>query len=237
MDTHPKHPDVAEMFDKILTELGLSGNQLAAALGTSQQVISNYATGRNKPSVEILANLAQKFTRLNPEWLLTGRGEMLRTKEPMLPGAEINHLGVAQRVPGTRPPISLKDSEPDSQLKNELAEQPVTDAKSFIEKLVREADALRAENGALREQLNRKDEDTGKVYRALEKCQEQNRVSQEQISILLGKSNGNQSAPTNYYEEQIPLRAIVAGLVRYDNRTTTARIIPMYSSMPQLARA
>ncbi|MGI4873155.1 MAG: helix-turn-helix domain-containing protein [Janthinobacterium lividum] len=75
MEALPKHPDVAEQFAALLRELGISGNQLAIALGTSQQAISNYTSGRNKPGREILASISKKYPAINLSWLLTGEGE------------------------------------------------------------------------------------------------------------------------------------------------------------------
>jgi transcriptional regulator with XRE-family HTH domain len=70
-----KHPDVAAIFERLLRELGISGNQLAVALGTSQQAISNYTSGRNKPGREIMAAIVQRYPAINAAWLLTGEGD------------------------------------------------------------------------------------------------------------------------------------------------------------------
>lgn len=75
MEAPPKHPDVAEQFGALLRALAISGNQLAVALGTSQQAISNYTSGRNKPGREILATIAKKYPAISLSWLLTGEGE------------------------------------------------------------------------------------------------------------------------------------------------------------------
>lgn len=75
METHPKHPDVAAIFARLLSELSVSANQLAAQLGTSQQAISNYVTGRNKPGGDLLAAIVTRYPAINSTWLLTGVGE------------------------------------------------------------------------------------------------------------------------------------------------------------------
>ena len=75
MEEPPKHPEVATIFTRLLLELGLSGNQLAKALNTSQQVISGYTSGRTNPGREMLAAIIRRYPAINAAWLATGEGE------------------------------------------------------------------------------------------------------------------------------------------------------------------
>ena len=75
MEDPPKHPEVAAIFARLLAELGLSGNQLAKSLNTSQQVISGYASGRTNPGREMLAAIIRRYPAINAAWLATGEGE------------------------------------------------------------------------------------------------------------------------------------------------------------------
>ena len=75
MEDLPKHPEVAMIFARLLAELGISGNQLAKALNTSQQVISGYASGRTNPGREMIAAIIQRYPAINAAWLVTGQGE------------------------------------------------------------------------------------------------------------------------------------------------------------------
>lgn len=75
MEDPPKHPEVAIIFTRLLSELGLSGNQLAKALNTSQQVISGYASGRTNPGREMIAAIIRRYPAINAAWLATGEGE------------------------------------------------------------------------------------------------------------------------------------------------------------------
>ena len=75
MDEPPKHPAVAAIFTRLLSELGLSGNQLARTLGTSQQVISGYASGRTSPGREMIAGIIRRYPAISAAWLATGEGE------------------------------------------------------------------------------------------------------------------------------------------------------------------
>ena len=75
MDDPVKHPEVAAIFTRLLTELRLSGNQLARALNTSQQVISGYASGRTNPGREMIAAIIARYPAISAAWLVTGIGE------------------------------------------------------------------------------------------------------------------------------------------------------------------
>ena len=75
MDDPVKHPEVAAIFTRLLAELGLSGNQLARALGTSQQVISGYASGRTNPGREMIACIIDRYPAISAAWLVTGIGD------------------------------------------------------------------------------------------------------------------------------------------------------------------
>ncbi len=58
----------------------MTAKQFAKEIGVSQPGISNVLTGRNK---SITSEIGEKITilipQINPEWLLWGRGEMLRS--------------------------------------------------------------------------------------------------------------------------------------------------------------
>lgn len=61
-------------FESIAKDLGYSQKQLAERLGLTQQSISLYMQGK-RPISKLLA-LALAFTdKVNPEWLLEGKGE------------------------------------------------------------------------------------------------------------------------------------------------------------------
>lgn len=53
----------------------------AKELGISHQTASNYLKGNRVPNADALKQIIQKFDDLNAEWLLTGSGEMLKTKD------------------------------------------------------------------------------------------------------------------------------------------------------------
>lgn len=55
--------------------------KFAEMIGYAPQVISNIVSGRKtKPSFEVIHSIISSFVDINPDWLLTGKGEMLRTE-------------------------------------------------------------------------------------------------------------------------------------------------------------
>lgn len=62
--------------------LGISRYKFSQETGISEVNILNIYKGKNKPSIEFLEKILNKYKVLNPAWLLTGEGEMLRTELP-----------------------------------------------------------------------------------------------------------------------------------------------------------
>jgi transcriptional regulator with XRE-family HTH domain len=58
--------------------LGISPSQFADELGVQRSGISHILSERNKPSLEFIHKVLLKYKEVNPEWLMTGKGEMLR---------------------------------------------------------------------------------------------------------------------------------------------------------------
>ena len=56
----------------------MSRVEFAQALGISNAVLSHISSGRNKPSLDLVLALLDKFKEIHPEWLLLGNGPMLR---------------------------------------------------------------------------------------------------------------------------------------------------------------
>lgn len=62
-----------------MEHLGYSGYSLSKALDTSEAVVSNIRNGKNPPNVLLVRALLNKHEELDPDWLLLGKGHMVRT--------------------------------------------------------------------------------------------------------------------------------------------------------------
>ena len=67
--------DERERLIEIMKSQELNSKQLSLELGVSAGTISNILGGRNKPSLELLQNIANHFPFISPTWLFLGFGE------------------------------------------------------------------------------------------------------------------------------------------------------------------
>lgn len=71
--------ELTERLNKIFKHYGMRKySEFAEKTGLSHQVSSNYLKGKQKPDAEKLSIIIQSFDDINAEWLLTGKGEMLK---------------------------------------------------------------------------------------------------------------------------------------------------------------
>ncbi len=71
------------MLDRILLILkikNLSSSKFAEEIGVQRSGISHILSGRNKPSLEFVQKLLNRFPEINTEWLISGTGEMLKSE-------------------------------------------------------------------------------------------------------------------------------------------------------------
>ena len=63
-------------FQKWLDYNDINSNKLAENINVSRATISHIMSGRNKPSVDFLHKILNKYPDLNLNWLVTGNGSM-----------------------------------------------------------------------------------------------------------------------------------------------------------------
>ena len=69
------------MKDRILDFLkaeNKSSSQFAEEIGVQPSGISHIISGRNKPSLDFILKMLEKYPFLSTEWLIFGKGEMYR---------------------------------------------------------------------------------------------------------------------------------------------------------------
>lgn len=78
---------------RVMESKQLSRSAFANILETSLPVLTHISSGRNKPGLELIQRLIEKFPDVSPDWLLTGTGSMHREKivMPSL-STELNQL-------------------------------------------------------------------------------------------------------------------------------------------------
>lgn len=68
-------------INQIISFLGLSQVRFAEQIGVSAGSLTHIAKGRNKPSLDIVTGILKTFPQISSDWLLFGKGEMLRPKD------------------------------------------------------------------------------------------------------------------------------------------------------------
>lgn len=69
------------MLDRILLILktkNLTSSQFADKIGVQRSSVSHVLSGRNKPSLEFVQKIFRCYNDINYEWLLTGKGPMMK---------------------------------------------------------------------------------------------------------------------------------------------------------------
>ena len=56
----------------------LKPSELADKINVNRATVSHILSGRNKPSIEFLQKLLNKYPNLNSNWLITGIGYMIK---------------------------------------------------------------------------------------------------------------------------------------------------------------
>ena len=66
--------DFVKRLEKLLEYYSLSATAFAEKMDFNRSTISHLLSGRNKPSLEFVMKLLQKFPEVEMNWLLSGKG-------------------------------------------------------------------------------------------------------------------------------------------------------------------
>ncbi|MDN3608002.1 helix-turn-helix domain-containing protein [Kaistella yonginensis] len=73
--------DLKERISKVIGYSALSLSEFADEIDVQRSSISHITSGRNKPSLDFLIKIKNRFPDLEWEWLIEGEGEMLKIIE------------------------------------------------------------------------------------------------------------------------------------------------------------
>lgn len=85
-----------ERITKVIEYSALSLSEFADEIEVQRSNISHITSGRNKPSLDFLIKIKDRFPELQWDWLIKGDGEMLKNIEP-------------EPIPQKQKPTSLPD--------------------------------------------------------------------------------------------------------------------------------
>jgi transcriptional regulator with XRE-family HTH domain len=68
--------DIKDRIAKIMEDKQLSPSRFADEVGLNRPAVSHMLNGRNKPGLDALQHIINKFPDINGSWLITGKGSM-----------------------------------------------------------------------------------------------------------------------------------------------------------------
>lgn len=95
---------------KIMEREGLAPSKFAESIGIQRSAMSHIISGRNNPSLDVLLKILERFTYVESDWLLFGKGQMIREHVLTEPGLFTNmaiNRPEAQGVPEYRKEIGV----------------------------------------------------------------------------------------------------------------------------------
>ena len=70
--------EINERITKVLEYSGFSASEFADEIDVQRSSISHIISGRNKPSLEFVTKIKNRFPELSWDWIILGQGEMLQ---------------------------------------------------------------------------------------------------------------------------------------------------------------
>lgn len=158
--------------DRILhlieNQLGGNKKKFAERIGFAPQVVFNIVSGRkSKPSFDVLEAIISSFDEISPEWLLTGKGAMLRGQsapEVAPPPSEPAFPGFIEKIQELSVKVGRLEAE------NEHLRAAIEAKQREIEEGTREIDNKEREIEAQQKEIEAK-------QREIERLQIENRLS------------------------------------------------------------
>lgn len=69
-----------ERISEVIAYSGLTSSEFADEIDVQRSNISHITSGRNKPSLDFIIKIKERFPDLDWDWLIAGKGEMLQKK-------------------------------------------------------------------------------------------------------------------------------------------------------------
>ncbi|RAU83319.1 helix-turn-helix domain-containing protein [Pontibacter arcticus] len=121
---------MVERIRELITYKNLSASQFADGIEIPRAVLSHIMSGRNKPSLEVITKILQEHDDISLEWLLLGKGQMLKKLNEQKPAKATRE----EESKSEAKPSEQKQPPQEQFLVSELLAQPQTDRQ--IEKII-----------------------------------------------------------------------------------------------------
>ena len=82
-----------DRISALMKHMGMSQKDFANEIRISPGTLSSIFSGRNKPTLNTLNNIHDRFPEVNMDWLMNGKGEMFASSTPISPQFEAGESG------------------------------------------------------------------------------------------------------------------------------------------------
>ena len=99
----------------IINYFNLSSSQFANEIGIQRSAVSHILSGRNKPSLELVLKILNRFPEISTDWLILGEGKMIKNEKD-------NNVPEEDKIQGETGLFDWVDTE-NSSMDNEVKEE------------------------------------------------------------------------------------------------------------------
>ena len=82
-----------DRINALMRHMGMSQKDFASEISISPGTLSSIFSGRNKPTLNTLNNIHERFPEVNMDWLMNGKGEMFASLTPNSLQSEVSEGG------------------------------------------------------------------------------------------------------------------------------------------------
>ena len=93
-----------DRISALMKHMGMSQKDFANEICISPGTLSSIFSGRNKPTLNTLNNIHERFPEVNMDWLMNGKGEMFGSTAPVSPQFE----STSQQMPPQTSNLTLE---------------------------------------------------------------------------------------------------------------------------------
>lgn len=147
-----------DRITKVIEYTELSPAEFAEEIGVQRSSISHIISGRNKPSLDFIMKIKNKFPDLEWDWLINGKGEMLHNKDVEKSDTEKNNEETKVKEKKSLPDLfSLLDDENFG--KDPVSNSNARDSDKTVQRQTQEkiSDSQRLENNGHNLKAQRKE--------------------------------------------------------------------------------
>lgn len=115
---------IKDRIEKILKHYNLSASKFAETIDTQRSSISHILSGRNRPSLELLQRILEKYPEIDALWLINGKNEMFTTN---------NTVPVEKEIQTS---LNFEEEDPIKYITPKTENKPPTQTENNIERII-----------------------------------------------------------------------------------------------------